>query len=510
MDDPPSLLAVVASLVAVAIAYVLIPKKHATPQSPGGVPSPPFVPYCIPVLGSAISMSRKGIYEFLRENAKKLAKKKNGPEPPIITALVGGKRMHFITDPAAFDAAFRYRIAQLSMGPVIADFVQSFFGISSQGLDTTLRNHQGLTPLLDHLLKSDGLTKTTYTVQKSMQKHLHSLTTRSEESVSMETHVGYTFHDDEFNEDVILEMDLMEMIHKVMFRSVLEAVISPTIMASHDDFRSTYDTFEEAMMVAFVNLPMQYFANKSWKARNQLIQWFMGEDIELSDYLKARRDFLEKHGTTLEDQARDNLLWTWAAVSNFLPTLFWMLYFVAITPEALDAIRTEVSGKMKEKAFLELDDLSDLPALDSAFQETLRYTLHFLISRQVMADMELDLRTTGGENSKFFLQEGDQLIMFTPIVHHDPEKYPNPMDYQWDRFLNANGKELPMRPFGGGPHYCPGRKFADNAAKAFVAHMVHNYDIEMEGEAEKAMGPRDGLGVLHSKAPVHITLRQRA
>ena len=65
-----------------------------------------------------------------------------------------------------------------------------------------------------------------------------------------------------------------------------------------------------------------------------------------------------------------------------------------------------------------------------------------------------------------------------------------------------------MRPFGGGAHYCPGRKFATNGAKAFLAHLVYHYDIEIDGVAERDMG-RDGLGVLHPKKPVQIALKKR-
>ena len=503
-EEAPNLVAFLVSIAAILLAYLCVPKRHATPKSPQGIPSPPFVPYCIPFLGSAYRIYRKGIHPFLQEIT-------NSHNAPIVTALVAGQRLHFVTDPSAFDA-----VTELGMGPVSGDIAQTYFGISWKGMDIIRKKQEDMQPWLDqHLLlpnnkSADGglEQQITRTVQESLQQNLRELIPR-DDSVSMDTHPGLSFRYTG-DEEVYLKMDLMEFIHKVMFCSVLDAVVSPDV--SHEAFLSEYSVFEQGMTATAClgNLlrPVQYPSGKSTKAREQLIRWLMKENIDLSEYLQARRDFLKEQGVSLEDQARDNLLWTWRSVSNLLPTLFWLLYHVAKTPKAVKAIRAECDDKVKAKSFLTLEDLTELPALGSAFQEILRLTLHLTIRRQVMKDMEIDL-SSGGDNSKFFLQEGDQLIMYTPILHHNSQTYPKPLKFQWDRFLNNNNEDYAsMRPFGGGPHCCPGRKFAENAAKAFVAHVICKYDVEMDGEAEPDLA-RDGLGILHSDERVQVILRDR-
>jgi len=464
---------------ALLIGWCCIPKRHKAPNNTiGTAPSPPFVPYYIPVIGSAFSLLRYGILPFLRQERQNI----KGDETPIVTVLVGGKRMNFIVDPEAFDSAFRYSTKYLSMGPVISDFAMSFFGFGRDGLETTIRSHDGLRPLLDHLLKSEGLTKVTTTVQLSMDRHLQTIVSEKQS----------------------ISMDLMTFARAVLFRSTLDSVISPTV--SHSEFLPAYEIFERAMLPAFANLPIQYVAPKSFHARKQLLQWFSDPKNEWSDYLKARREYLANLGVSLDDQARDMLFWTWGAVVNYVPSVFWFIYHVGTIPEALEAIRAEVDPLLKRKDVLALEDLEQMPALTSVFYEVLRYTLRFLISRQVMQDMELDLRCSG-RKSKYFVKEGDQVILFTPVLQEDAKRFPNPNTFQWDRFLTPESRKQ-MSPFGGGPHYCPGRKFAENGAKAFIARLVHRYDICIEGETKRDMG-RDGLGITHPTKPVKITLNDR-
>ena len=253
---------------------------------------------------------------------------------------------------------------------------------------------------------------------------------------------------------------------------------------------------------------MKLFAPTSFKARAKLVQWMNDSKNSWRPYMQERRDFLSKQGDmSMDDLAKDNLLWTWGSVSNFVPSNFWFLYQVANTPAALEAIRAEVDVVLDKQESLSVSDLDNMKALDSAFQEVLRLYNRFLISRQALQDMELDLKN----GQKYFVKEGEQVVMFTPILHHDPALYPNPSEYHWDRFLKqpTSGSARPeMRPFGGGPHYCPGRKFATNGAKAMVAHMVHKYDLVLHGTATPDMS-RDGLGILHSKTPVQVTLKPR-
>lgn len=138
-DQPMAMAASLAAALASAW-FLLTPKRAPSVNTLPGkdkAPPPPFVPYTIPIIGSALEVARIGLLNFIRHYAQHLG------DAPIITALVAGKRMHFVADSAVYSAPFRYPEKQLSMGPVIGDFVHSFFGTSRKGLQTAIDNRGG-------------------------------------------------------------------------------------------------------------------------------------------------------------------------------------------------------------------------------------------------------------------------------------------------------------------------------------------------------------------------------
>ena len=463
-------------------------RRNEVPKNTiGNAPYPPVIPSMIPFLGSAVEFGQ-GIAAFIEKHSALLE------NSPIVTATIAGKNMHLVADPAAFPSAFRYSEANLSMVPVIQDFSKSFFGMTPSGLESFDR--KGIRTLMEHMLHPAGLSDVTNTIQRAFKNHLNSI-------------------------DTSKSHDLHTFINQTMFRGVLETIISKSV--SNEMFIEAYEAFEKAMPLAMVGLPMKIFANSSYKAREAITRLLIDENLELSSYLKDRRDLLREKGMTIVDVARDNLLWTWGSVSNFIPALFWYLYFVANIEDAVLAIRKEVQALIAksdrstdETILFTTDELDNMKALDSTFKETLRVTLRFPITRQVMKDMEIDLRLKY-KPSKYFLKEGDHIMLFMPILHEDPAIYPNPKEYQWDRFMHpghsyttANGEQIvdPFRPFGGGAHFCPGRKFAVNAAKSFLANLLWKYNVKITGTTEPDMA-RDGIGVLHPKDPVELLLQDR-
>jgi cytochrome P450 len=72
----------------------------------------------------------------------------------------------------------------------------------------------------------------------------------------------------------------------------------------------------------------------------------------------------------------------------------------------------------------------------------------------------------------------------------DPSFYPNPKEWQPDRFLKLReepGMEhssqfvttsMESLGFGIGTHACPGRFFAGNKVKLLLAYVVQNYEFE--------------------------------
>lgn len=95
------------------------------------------------------------------------------------------------------------------------------------------------------------------------------------------------------------------------------------------------------------------------------------------------------------------------------------------------------------------------------------------------------------ETGRISIRQGDNVVIYTPMIHFDEEIFENPYSFQWDRFLSTedtterkfskHGKGIrnPIFAFGGGESMCKGRHFAVNESKiAFIATIVA-LDVEL-------------------------------
>ena len=89
------------------------------------------------------------------------------------------------------------------------------------------------------------------------------------------------------------------------------------------------------------------------------------------------------------------------------------------------------------------------------------------------------------------LPKGVSVAVSNHAINTSPEIYPNPDEFQPDRFFNLKyaheGKSeskyqlttstLDSMNFGYGTHTCPGRQFAGVELKICVAYMLSNFDL---------------------------------
>lgn len=489
-------------------------KKQKQQQRRSWAPTPPIVPSYVPFLGPAGELLKLGFGEF----AKKYSREFNNS--PIVSAKVAGVNIHFIVEPAAFPAIFRNNPTDLSMGPAIAEIGHTLFGMSKKGLsifndDVRKRN---MDALHNHVLKSNGLGNIIENAQQEIHEQL---------SVLLGDSTGRS----------TTTLDLHDMVRKTIFYATLRVAISKSECVVNDEFIRFFDIFEEAIPKAFYGLPIKYVAHDSYKAREELVKIFQSDEFVPSAYLQERRCFLSSLGMSADDIARDDLYWTSVACTNLIPSHFWHIYYIACNPNAFHGIRQEVDNviaarKQKKEdrhqqqhlpfdGTFTMEELDSMVGLESAYKESNRLSSTILIGREVMRDMEIDLRLKK-KPSKYFLSKGSRIALYPPLLHQDPSVFENPKDYVWDRFLvdsttgksptftNSQGEVIhdPFRTFGGGAHHCPGRKLASNIAKCFAANLVYSYDMEVIGGGEYPIEfdmSRDGFGVLRPKT--NVTMR---
>lgn len=139
-------------------------------------------------------------------------------------------------------------------------------------------------------------------------------------------------------------------------------------------------------------------------------------------------------------------------------------------------------------------DLTQLSYTDRLLQETMRlYTPIWILSREAVADDEID---------GYHIPAGTNLLISPYVTHHDPALWPNPDQFDPDRFLPEQVSQrhrFAYYPFGGGPHLCIGQTFAMMEAKMVLATIFQSYQLTplpnhpIDHKAEVTLRPKYGI-----------------
>jgi cytochrome P450 len=150
--------------------------------------------------------------------------------------------------------------------------------------------------------------------------------------------------------------------------------------------------------------------------------------------------------------------------------LIWTLYHLAANPKIQDRLGEEVDGVLGRRSPT-LEDIGQMKLLDRVVKESLR--LHppaiGVFMRQTLEDVEI-----GG----WLLRRGALAGAYSWVVHRDPRWFPEPEQFDPDRFLPERFAELPLGsyfPFGTGPRMCIGSAMATLEIQAVVAAFVQRF-----------------------------------
>ncbi len=104
------------------------------------------------------------------------------------------------------------------------------------------------------------------------------------------------------------------------------------------------------------------------------------------------------------------------------------------------------------------------------------------------------------------LRKNTEVIAFPHMIHYDETNYTNPEVFDPDRFLHSSSKNrhpCSYIPFSTGRKNCVGEKFSLIQLKVFMAHILHNFDIQSHrGEKDSQKNSS-----LNSSIPLEFTRR---
>jgi len=221
------------------------------------------------------------------------------------------------------------------------------------------------------------------------------------------------------------------------------------------------------------------------------------------DYFQS---LVKENKIPLSDCSTFQLAMLWASVGNTLPAVFWVMYFISTNEhvkktvlEEIDSIYASIPAA-SEYPLLSQKHLDSMKYTDACITESLRLSSGSMIMRYVKQPCELTLAS--GKSYKF--RKGDKIGICPPLTHLDADVFPSAYIFNPDRWLcgdneeeisnsscgklpnsalSKDGKSLSTTyaflPFGGGPTYCPGRRFARNEIKIVLVYLLRYFSVDV-------------------------------
>ncbi|XP_054847916.1 5-beta-cholestane-3-alpha,7-alpha-diol 12-alpha-hydroxylase-like [Eublepharis macularius] len=477
---------------------------------------PPLDKGFIPWLGYALDFKQDGLGVLQR------MRKKHGD---IFTLLIGGHFITFVLEPHSYGAIVKESKSKLDFDMFGSEFVSALFRFHPAGEDHKLIQASSVKYLM-----GDGLAVMNQAMVENLQTVMfHKMGSKDGNSSWQEDGV---YH---YSCNTIFKSSFLSFFgHESNDHAEKKAKLTDHEISQFEMLFEKFQKFDHLVPSLVYNT----LAPGKRKEAQQLYHLFwdilsvnkIHKRYNVSNWVSEQERTLAEKGMPENIRTRFLFLLLWTVQTNTGPASFWVLVHLLKCPEAMEAARKEVNGLLKENGpQVKLGDpLMDLtrkmltksPVLESVIEETLRLKVQSILMRAVVKDM--DLKMDNGR--KYALRKGDRIALSPYVAMHiDPEVYPEPLTFQYDRFLNfdgsvksfyKNGKKLKYHnmPFGMGPSKCPGRFLAVTEIKTFVFLMLAYFDIELVN-GEEEIPPADksqfGFGTILPVRDIQFRYRLR-
>ncbi|CAB9511547.1 hydroxycholest-4-en-3-one 12-alpha-hydroxylase [Seminavis robusta] len=491
-------------VIGATIAVLDLYKKRATAKKTldDDVVEPPYVSSWIPHVGSALEMSKLGHLQFIQKYTQKCG-------TPIFSANIMGRLCHFIGDPLHTQFVFK-DWPQFDTQSIAMDFLQKAMGCDKKEIDKAHASpgwiKQSKESFRNHILATQSIQET---VQKAQSILLYLV-----DQISDGEHA------------------LFQLVKENIFLASVEPFVGKDM--ADTDYLAAFRDLDRGIPLAMANAP-NVTQQKFIAAREMFVQLLQRESFQenCSPFMKERIRIGSQHGIQQETIARINLSLFWASVGNSAPAIFWTILFVLQDPIAYEQIQKEVdslpplsqnTNDGDEESLYSLENLDKCVLIDSAFKETLRLRAWPFAVKNLVDNVIFDPKQS--DSPKFLLKSGTRIVGNQAVTYMDPDIFPNPQTFQYDRFVvnqetgqppsfSKNGKTIaePLRVFGGGKRLCPGRKFVACETKAYIAVLFRKFHMEIVGKHTFAMAEADkrtaNVGVMHPVEDVMIKFTRR-
>ncbi|XP_051577204.1 cytochrome P450 7A1-like [Myxocyprinus asiaticus] len=473
------------------------------------VGEPPLVTSWLPFFGVTLDYVKNPL-DFLRETQQKYGS--------IFTCKIARKYFTFVTDPFSFSLVVRQG-KNLDFQKFAIGFSQRVFGHADFSSPLFSESYREVHSIFRQTLQGPSLQQLTESMLGNLQAVLGRGLPR---------------------ENVWVEEGLQSFTNRIMFEAGFLTLFGKDAGFLQADSMSGTRTcmqkaaqdflvFDRAFPALAAGIPITLYV-QAWRAREALAEELLHNELHrrncISDLIQRRMDAFDRMHLDETGKARTHVCMLWASQANTLPAAFWSLYYTLRSVDALTAARSEVNRVLSGQSLnnpdqtihLSKEQLDSMAVVESIIQEALRLSSASIMIRVANDDftLTLDSGQTGA------IRKGDYIALYPQLIHMDPDIYPNPTEFKYDRFLDEagqrkshffkNGRRVKhfLVPFGSGASECPGRFFAVNEIKQFLALALWHYDLQLS-ETDATLIPdstRAGLGILPPSRDVLLRYRK--
>lgn len=244
--------------------------------------------------------------------------------------------------------------------------------------------------------------------------------------------------------------------------------------------------------------------------RKDILQLLMNLQNSHIDPKYAVKDSNSKILATEEfdelDVAANAFLFFIAGYETTATTMSFCLYELALNQDIQDKLRSEVQRTQNKCGTIDYDSLKEMTYLDAIIAETGRkYPPVTMLNRVCNEDYVIP-------DTKVQLPAGTNVLIPVWSIHHDWRNYPNPEVFDPERFIGENKQSLPNGvhvPFGNGPRFCLGKRFAEVELKAALSALVLKYEMKPCAKTDIPLRFKKGSPFLQAENGIWINLSKR-
>ena len=213
------------------------------------------------------------------------------------------------------------------------------------------------------------------------------------------------------------------------------------------------------------------------------------KDASRTDILTMLISARDENGQQMTDvELRDQLVsLLLLGYETTAAALAWAFYLVHSSPQVLEKLMQELNTLGEEA---DPEAIARLPYLTAVCQETLRVYPIALICTPRMVKESVQL-------AGYTFTSGTVLVPCIYLAHRRSETYPQPQQFEPERFLKQKFSAYEYLPFGGGGRGCIGMAFSMYEMKLVLATVLSHFELAL-AEKRPAHPVRRGITIVPS------------